>query len=275
MVNLLSANLLRLRKSPLFWEMSALSFAFGAFMCITRVYERSTYGFSVSLDSVFFGYAMVMGIVMATFIPMFFGTEHSDGTIRNKLAIGHSRVAIYLSGLIVSFGAAVTFHAAYLLACIVMGIPLIGGLDLPASLTAAALCGSLLMAAAFCAIFLSVTMNQSRKATSVVVCLLGTFLLLILAVVIDAKLNAPEFIDLYSLDVDGVCTPRIEPNPAYLSGMEREVYRSLYDLLPTGQAIQYSNVAFTSPIRLMGLGAAVSMISAAAGAALFQRKDLR
>ena len=45
--------------------------------------------------------------------------------------------------------------------------------------------------------------------------------------------------------------------------------------MPTGQGIQYSNVNFTNPVRLMGLSTAVAVLFTGAGAALFRRKNLK
>ena len=42
-----------------------------------------------------------MGLVAAILTSMFIGSEYSDGTIRNKLVVGHSRMRIYLANLIV------------------------------------------------------------------------------------------------------------------------------------------------------------------------------
>ena len=69
--------------------------------------------------------------------------------------------------------------------------------------------------------------------------------------------------------------PVPEPNPHYLTGLEREVYQFLYDLLPTGQSLQYTTLGFTDPAKLMGLSALVAAVFSAAGAALFRRKDLK
>ena len=55
MINLLSANLFRLKRSKLFWTALLLSFGFGAFMCVTRYREHLLYDYEVSLNSVFFG----------------------------------------------------------------------------------------------------------------------------------------------------------------------------------------------------------------------------
>ena len=75
MINLLSANLFRLKRSNLFWTAFGLSAGFGAFMCVTRYREQFLYNYEVSLDSVFFGWAMVIGLVLSVFLPLFFGTE--------------------------------------------------------------------------------------------------------------------------------------------------------------------------------------------------------
>ena len=132
------------------------------------------------------------------------------------------------------------------------------------------------MLAAFCAIFTFVVMNSSKKSTSVVVCLLGVFLLLFAAVYLNVRLEAPEFIQGYEMSVNGEIVNAVpEPNPHYLRGTARTVYQFLYDLLPTGQSLQYAMLSFTEPLRLMGLAAAVTALFSAAGAALFRRKDLK
>ena len=54
-----------------------------------------------------------MGLVAAVFISLFVGSEYSDGTIRNKLVVGHSRMRIYLANLIVCSIACVLISLAY------------------------------------------------------------------------------------------------------------------------------------------------------------------
>ena len=169
--------------------------------------------------------------------------------------------------------------AAFLLGLVplgAVGVPLLGWFTKPASLLLWAIAGSVVMLAAFCAIFTFVAMNCSRKATSVVICLLGVFVLLIVTVVIDGRLNAPEFIQGYEMSFNGQVVDTVpEPNPRYLRGTERAVYQFLYDLLPTGQSLQYTMLNFTEPGKLMGLSGLVCAVFTGAGAALFRRKDLK
>ena len=88
MRNLLSANFLRLRKSMLFWGCLILMLLLGAGFSLYCFLDRRTYetfgvGYVSNLDPVLFRYALLIGILMAVFVPLFFGMEYSDGAIRN------------------------------------------------------------------------------------------------------------------------------------------------------------------------------------------------
>ncbi|MDE6259929.1 MAG: ABC transporter permease [Oscillospiraceae bacterium] len=285
MTKLLSANFLRLWKNKTFWVSAIICVAsgvlapLGEFRAVVsmngRVTDLGELG-NLALLEVFFGYASFIGILAGAFISLFLGTEYSDGTIRNKVMAGHSRVAIYFANLIVGFTASLVCMAAYMASCLAVGAPLLGWFSKPASLILTTIFGSALMLAAFCAIFTFVTMNVSRKSTSVVICLLGVFIMLFLAIYLYARLDEPEFIQDYSFSVGGEILPmEPEPNPQYLRGMERKVYQFIFDLLPTGQSIQYNGLIFTDPVRLMVMSLALFVGFSGAGAALFRRKDLK
>ncbi|MDE6590383.1 MAG: ABC transporter permease, partial [Oscillospiraceae bacterium] len=280
MRNLLSANFLRLWRNKTFWVSLGICVGLGALAALGEFQFRVAVGTDLSVPEVsqylsllegqFFEYAAFIGILAAEFIALFLGTEYSDGAIRNKIAVGHSRTVIYFANLITGFAASLMCMAAYMAACLTVGAPLLGWFTKPASLLLTAIFGSMVMLAAFCAIFTCVTMNCSKKSTSVVVCLLGMFAVLIAAAVINGMLEAPEFIAGYELSVNGdIVQTMTEPNPMYLTGLKREVYQFIYDLLPTGQSLQYTMLNFTAPLRLMGLAAAVAAVFTGAGAALF------
>ena len=276
MRDLLSANLLRLKKNYAFWGAMGVSFGLALATVIDVYRVAQAFGGTTSVDAELFKYAAFIGILAAELIPLFFGTEYSNGAIRNKLIVGQSRLSIYFANLITGFAACVLCSAAYMLGCMALGIPLLGWFTQPPALLFTALIGSLLMMAAFCAIFTFVTMNCAKKSTSVVICLLGTFAAFIWAFVIHSMLEAPEFIQGYEMSVNGQVVNAVpEPNPNHLTGLKREVYQFLFDLLPSGQSIQYCSLVLSDPVRLMGLAAAVCVVFTGAGAALFRRKDLK
>lgn len=276
MTELLSANFMRLWRSNAFWGSMGVSFGMGLFMVVDSWRSAQAFGSTGAVDAELFKYAAFIGILAGELIPLFFGTEYSDGSIRNKLIVGHSRLSIYFANLITGFAACTLCSAAYMLGCVALGIPLLGWFTKPVSMLLTALAGSLLMTAAFCAIFTFVVMNCAKKSTSVVICLLGVFAAFIWMIVVQSMLDAPEFITGYEMSVNGEIVEAIpEPNPMYLTGAKRAIYQFLYDLLPTGQSIQYCSLQFTNPARLMGLSAAVTAVFTGAGAALFRRKDLK
>ena len=272
MTNLLSANRFRLKKNRLFWVCLLISaFAglwqpFGTYMNYKRGYP---------LDTSIFVYTMLIGLLLSVFLPLFFGAEYSDGAIRNKLAAGHTRLSLYLSNLITAVAAALLFCGTYLLFTFAVGVPLLGLPVTPAGQLLTTLGCSLLMVAAWCAIFLLFNMNLSRKAASAVSCMLLFLLLFLVATWVFAKLDAPKFWPAYDLTVDGQMTTEIIPNPTYLTADQRPLYEFLLDLNPMGQGIQYIDMSPARPLQLALCSLGVFAAATAAGLALFQRKDLK
>lgn len=270
MTNLLSANLFRLRKSILFWVTLLLCAAAGAWQPLQTYLE---YQRKFPLDAIFFVYAMLIGLVLSVFLPLFFGAEYSDGTIRNKLAAGHTRLSVYLSSLIVSILAAFLFCGVYILCTLAVGVPLLGGPKAPGPLLTSLIL-SLLMAAAWCAIFTVLIMNFSRKAASAVSCILLFLLIFGIALTVYQILDAPEFYPSFGL-VDGEMVSEMVRNPDYLQPEERWPYELLLDLDPVGQAIQYTDGTVTRPLQMALCSLGVFAVTTAAGLALFRRKDLK
>ena len=283
MRNLLSANFLRLKKTTLFWGIMVLMLLLGAGFTLQRVWEQATYaefGGLYYIDEAFFNYAMIIGIVMAVFIPLFFGAEYSDGTVRNKLAVGHSRVIVYLAHALTAAAAALLFCLAYILAALAVGIPLLnGGIERPIPIFLLNLLGSLILAAAYSALFTLVTLNVRQKAVSAVVCILGTLVIIFASFYVRARLSEPAVWYNYGPDEAGNITMVEYPNDRYLRGAERAVYEFIYDFLPMTQSMQYyssySKEHVPQSRRMMAYAALISALSTAAGAALFRRKDVK
>lgn len=276
MTKLLSANLLRLRKNILFWALLAVSFMFGLFTVYAKLSDRMRYHEVIQIDSILFFYCMVIGLLSAVFVSLFFGAEYSDGAIRNKITVGHGRVQVYLVNLLTAYLVTLLATAAVLLAVLGLGLPTIGWFTLPIPALLLNFLGTLVMEAAFCALFTFVSMNCSKKAASAVVCVLLFFGLMVASAYVKGRLDAPEYISNYEFSIGGEIQPsEPEPNPAYLRGAEREAYEFVYDLLPTGQASQYTAFEVQNPVRLAVCSAVLAALFTAAGAALFRRKDLK
>lgn len=270
MTNLMSAHLFRLKKSRLFLACLLISAAAGAWQSIQTFLEH---GRTVPLDSIFFVYTMLIGLLMSVFLPLFFGSEYSDGAIRNKLAAGHTRLGVYLTSLTAAVLTAFLFCGVCILFTTAAGIPLLGGPKHPGLLLKTTLL-SLLMAAAWCALYTAVILNCSRKSASAVSCMLLYLLLFMAATWVFAKLDAPEFWPSYEL-IDGEMVSEMVRNPTYLQPEARRVYEFWLDLNPMGQAIQYIDVSPARPLQLALCSLGTVAVTTAAGAVLFQRKDLK
>lgn len=273
MRNLLAANFYRLHKSRLFWGLLGVMFAAGTAFTLQHIQHRLALGARIPLTIDLFTYALLVGFGMAVFIPLFFGAEHSGGAMRNKLTAGHPRLSIYLSHLLTGVVAALAAAAAYVLPVLGLGMfffepPALGG----GALILLAL-GTVALLAVYCTIFTFVTMNCAKKSTSAAVCLLGMFGLYILAGNIEIPLMHPEYLSM-RITAAGEVIPG-GPNPLYVGGAARAALETLFDLLPTGQSLQYMRADVAHPIRLPLYSLAVAAAFSAAGAALFRKKDLK
>lgn len=273
MRNLLSANLLRLRKSGLFWGLLGAMFALGAAFTLQHLnhYLKWDAKFYLTID--LFTYALLLGFGMAVFIPLFFGAEHSDGTFRSKLTVGHTRLSIYLAHLITSVVAALAAAGAYVVPVLAVGIFIYEPPALETRTLALLVLGTLVLLAAYCALYTLVTMNCSRKSTAAVICLLGMLGLYLAAGNIEVPLMHPEYLN-WVVTEAGETIPG-EPNPRYVGGTARVVLETIQDLLPTGQSLQYMRAEVAHPARLPLYSLIDVTAFTAIGAALFRRKDLK
>lgn len=153
------------------------------------------------------------------------------------------------------------------------GGPLLGGPKAPGPLLTSLIL-SLLMAAAWCAIFTVLIMNFSRKAASAVCCMLLFLLIFGIALTVYQILDAPEFYPSFGL-VDGEMVSEMVRNPDYLQPEERWPYELLLDLDPVGQAVQFTDGNVTRPVQMALCSLGVFAVTTAAGLALFRRKDLK
>ena len=100
-------------------------FLFGVFMAAMDYISTLQYGdYEAQITNVLFIYPLVAAILIPAFVSLFVGTEYSDGTIRNKMIIGHTRAGIYLSDLIVCSTAGLGFCISYIIGVFAAGLPL-------------------------------------------------------------------------------------------------------------------------------------------------------
>ncbi len=280
MSNLLSAGFARLFKNKLFHVTLIIMLAFG---CCGgyNVWSDSESGFQADLSDALFSYSLFGACVTAVLSSMFSGTEYSDGTIRNKIISGCSRVDIYLSNLIINIVsgamAVLTYVVPYLAICLLT----VGKSSIPIQVLITSALLSILSLMAFSAIFNAVTMLITKKAAAAVACLLLYAGLLTSGMLTCSRMQEPEFYPGYQMFIDGEAIETEPfPNPDYLTGTKLEVYKWLADINPGAQAVQIFSIyaagaAVARPLRLACCAGAVMVIITLAGAVIFTKKDLK
>ena len=269
MSRLFVSTFFRMLKKIVFWILLICMFAYGVYSASNAASEANG-GFA--LDGCFFDFAPFMGLVAAILTSMFIGSEYSDGTIRNKLVVGHSRMRIYLS---------------YITGVFVVGSAKGGELLTKTSVVTMCLVCSILVSVAFTSIMTMLAILNTNKAGNVVVSMLLALILLVSGSFIYQRLSEPEIYDNYvSVNEAGVPTEVEQlPNPQYIDGKQRAVLEVVNDLLPSGQAMQLVDMfdadgmtnkdMENAPYRWLGYSLLVIVITSGLGIILFRKKEIR
>ena len=276
MRKLLAANFLRLKREKAFLAGLLFMLAVGILYPLLISYNNAKGAYQNHIDDGFFSSAVLIGIVLAVFVGLFVGTEYSDGAIRNKILVGHSRRAVYLANLVTCMAGGFALCAAFYLPMLGLGLPLLGGFEMDlrrALLTTAAI---FFLSAAYASVFTLIAMLSQNKAVTAVLCILTAVIFLVVGFQIYNRLSEPEVYPNYVYEVGGAVGESVEmENPRYLKGAKRQVYEFFFDFLPGGQSIQCFSRETAHPLRLSLYSAVVTALTTAAGIALFERKDLR
>lgn len=280
MRKLLSGNFARLWKSRVFWVLEGFSFGFGAFAYALVAYNTRNLGqgwLEYEAHGYFYLWVLCIAVNIALFACFFIGTDYSDGTVRNKMIVGHSREEIYLSFLLTTITAAFFFVFAYLLAVLLVGLPLSGMAVLThvqAQPWRLLDCG--LVIVEYAALFTMVSMLDSDKARNIVISLLIAVTLIFSGMMAYGKLSAPELIRIVVPQSDGgILLKDGEPNPEYLTGTIRTVFVWLTAILPSGSTMLSldKNLSFDwrNPVCAVALTTLLNVI----GIGVFKKKDIK
>lgn len=279
MTNLLLTNLRRLVKTRAFQLTAAAVAAIGLFeifmMYRDSILEQETAYF----DGGLFSFAAMGAFALAAVVSLFVGSEYSDGTIRNKIVVGHHRATVYLSLLITSVLAGWLLVMVWTAAYLIPGVILMEGAN-PFRVYLCLYLAMFLELAVFSAIFTLLTMTMGSKAGAAVVCILCALLFFMQAVVVESMLEEPEF---YSPDIviseDGsmVMEGEPEPNPNYIpeGSPKRAFYNFLTDFMPGGQALQIAEQSTDSLVKICLYDIGWLVVLTVAGVLIFRRKDLK
>lgn len=274
MIKLLNAEFTRLRKSKSFWVGLAFSILFGFYIVLINYSVKKENAEKIEVEQLMLYYSILMGIVIAIFTSLFLSAEYADGAIRNKISIGHKRVHIYLSNLIITIVINVLFYILYLIVVASIGIPLFGGITMQISqlwLSIGCICISIL---AYSSIFTCLTMLLSNKVVASILSILIALILFVAASVCLNILKTPKVITVAS-HVNGEIVLEEVPNPKYPSETKKKVCQTFLDINPTGQMLQITSNNTTN-LKMFPLYAfGVLFLFTGVGLIVFYKKELK
>ena len=279
MTNLMISGFKRLLKNRAFQITAAVVAVVGLFE-IFMMYRDSIIEMDTPyLDGGLFSFAALGVFALAAVVPLFVGSEYSDGTIRNKVVVGHRRGAVYLSMLFTSVIAETLLILVWTAAYLIPGAILMEHAN-PLWVYLCLYLAMFLELAVFSAIFTLLTMTLGNKAGSAVVCILFALLLVMQGIVVKSMLEEPEFYGpeiIISDDGEVSYGGEMEPNPNYIpeGSPKRAFYNFLMDFMPGGQALQIAGHTIDNLSKICRYDIGWLVVLTGAGVLMFRRKDLK
>lgn len=281
MNKLFCSNLVRLKKNKAFWLGMAVIIAYGIIVCLSSYQVMEKYsndpdvsGFTFDVDTILFSTLAIVGIALSVIISLFIGTDYSDGTIRNKIIIGQSRRNIYCSNFLTCTMISVIIYLLGVGVTTLLGVPLLGEIQMEASYIFKLFLDGLLMVTAYAAIFNFVAMLNSNKAHGAIISVLLAFGMMFVAIYLSQALTQPEMIEELKTVGDQMTTQMVK-NPRYLTGIKREVFQFFLDFIPNGQGIQIANLEVLHPYRMAGYSVILIVVFNLLGGILFYKRNIK
>lgn len=271
MYKLLKAGFFRLKKDVIFWLFIFLTIG----ITIFTLTNYSPLDGDI-LDDFINEFVMYIGIFIAIFVSIFVGKEYSEGIIRNKIIVGHSRVSIYFSNLLLSIITSVLCEFIFLAIILLVGIPIYGNLRMPLSDFFMSLLNVVLVIISFCSIFNFIAMICSEITVSTTICILLFIAMFIAQGSFALTANSNKYIEHTFIDENGnryIISQ--EPDPNYPGDNVVKAARIIYLSIPQGQANELADAdteyLYQMPIYSITLICIINIV----GVYIFSKKELK
>ena len=218
MNKLLNANTYRLKKSTCFWLLLIVMGFLGVFMYINNngITPQRCVNCENQLGAVFFNYLPWNWIIMPIFISIFIGNDFADGTIRNKIIVGHTRTNIYLSNLIINIIVCLVYSITYIITTLITSLILKYSITIPTSKFIYLLITSIFTNISIVSIFTLISMLANNKSSSIISLVVVIWTIMITSGILAKLSTATE--------------------------SKKIIYEFILKLIPYGQALQIVNL---------------------------------
>lgn len=282
MSKLLSAELIRMMKSKVFWLAAAAT-------AVCEIYfiqfgAKVNKSAEITFEQYYFYLAPSIGIFLVIFISMFLGTEHSDCTIRNKIIVGHTREQLYLAYYLTCLIGSIFMETGWFIGGLT-GIPLLGSFTSDPQMIVLYFVSILLFTEALTALFVGISLMMSNKAGSAVLQIVFVLILILISSELYNELCEPKGSagDITIISETGqFVMGDSKPNPRYIGGFIRNIYVWAVNILPMGQGILILHRSTTDagavsylPVLQMLSSMVMTVLFLGIGIAVFRKKDLK
>ena len=250
MYKLLKANFFRLVKNKIFWGIVIITILIASFILFNTILNQQGET-KEGIDKILVMYIHFIGIFIAIFTSLFVGTEYSDGAIRNKIVIGHSRKNIYFANLITSIAVGICIEFIYMLVIMIVGIPTLGTLQMTTEKFLFIVLDIIFIIMAYASIFTCITLLCSDITVSTVTCIILVLVMLVVSMALSSTANATKYYENYSQNENGEIEVYQEPNPGYPGDFKKNVAKTILYCIPTGQASQIASQVNKHPFQMV------------------------
>ncbi|MDE5582222.1 MAG: ABC transporter permease [Ruminococcus sp.] len=288
MCRLIRANFSRLLRSGVFRLYTAFSGGLGLFVVLMRYidWQKNKQRYIEldlpvefhTIDGIAFVGMLYLLFAVPVFVGIFLGTEYSDGTIRNKLVVGHKRSDIYLANLITCASGTLIGAGLNLLINFTLGTALCGLEVLTVSEITKITLFTFISLVSTTAVMVLVAMVVNSKAGASVSVIIITMIMFFTTITLANKLEQPEYYEdmaYYNTETQQMEITEHEKNPNYIEGTKRKVYQTVYDVMPTSHIYEYAMLSDEKTGKYTVYDCIILTVTTALGILIFRRKDLK
>lgn len=270
MIKLLKAGFFRLKKDVIFWLFIFLTIGMAGFTLFRYLSNEGVY-----LDKILNEFIMYIGLFIAIFVSIFVGKEYGQGIIRNKIIVGHSRISIFLSNLIISIVVSLLCELIYLIIVFLIGIPLFGQMQMSFSQFAIVLLNTALVIISFCSIYNFITMICSEITISISICIILFVATFVAQAALGFTANSRKYIEHAFWDNGNKYIISQEPNPNYPGDEKVKQARMLYLFVPQGQAMEIESGNLEYWVQMTISSIILICVVNIVGVCIFSKKELK
>ena len=273
MSKLLKAGIWRLTHNKVFVSMIVLTIIVAIAFIINSCINNYKYG----VDNLIFSYINFIGFFIAMFTSLFVGSEYDYGTIRNKIIVGHSRLNIYLSTLIINIIFAIFLQLIYILVIIFVGIPILGSFTSTISQIVTTLFFLIFTIVCYTTIFSFVTLICSEITLSTIINIVLILVMFVVTQFLMQIVESREFVYSTSYGENGEILSQeiIGKNPNYPGENVKEICKRILCTIPTGQVDIILNNMENTDKQILLYSTGVSIVISLLGIIIFNKKELK